>query len=360
MTEPKATEKLDPETLVLRAKPRRAVRFRRNLLIGAGAVGALALAGVTWIGLSPPMIKAVATAEKGADLENRVRPPTETLSGLPKTYADVPQLGPPLPGDLGGPMLEAQRAKLPQVPEPSDVMGRPQPVTAASPAVEARTSGLFVSVSQPVPAHTVLGAVNPVSVMRNAPDLEVAAGTIISATLITGLNSDLPGVALAQTTEPVFDSRTGRTMVIPVGSRLIGRYERATGTRQQRINVSWDKLVLPDGRVLMLVDSLAADEAGYVGLKDRVDYHPTALAKGVGLSTILALADGRDAGEEGELTRAIREASGRTLNQTGQRIVQQAVDAPATITVRPGWPVRIILTNPLSLEFDLKGETANG
>ncbi|MDC7682132.1 TrbI/VirB10 family protein [Asticcacaulis sp. BYS171W] len=347
MTEPIPTEKVDPETLVLRAKPRRAVRFRRNLLIGAGAVGALALAGVTWLGLSPPIIKAVETADKSGDLQKRVRPPTETLSGLPKSYADVPELGPPLPGDLGGPLLEAQKAKVAANPVGTDATTDSMPASAAEPEAQTKTSGLFVSVSQRSPIPEALKLENREPVVQTGAAPKVLAGTVIAATLITGLNSDLPGVVLAQVTEPVFDSRTGQQVVIPAGSRLIGRYERATGSRQQRINVRWDKMILPDGLTLTLKDSVAADEAGFVGLKDRVDYHPAALAKGVGLSAILSLADTRAEGEEGELTRAIREAAGRTFNQTGQRLVQQAVDAPVTITVRPGWTVRIILTNDL-------------
>lgn len=350
MTDTKTPEKVDPETLVLRAKPRRVVRFRRNLLIGVGAAGSLALAAIAWIGLSPPLIRAGATQEKAADLEKRVRPPTETLSSLPKTYADVPQLGPPLPGDLGGPMLEAQRAELPPGAEVSGAPAAPRPVAAGGAAAETPTGGLFVSVSQPYPPLSTIEVGKPTATARKGSDLQVAAGTIIAATLITGLNSDLPGVVLAQITEPVFDSASGRIIVIPLGSRLIGRYERATGARQKRINVSWDKLMLPDGRVLPLKDALAGDELGFVGLKDRVDYHPGAMAKGIGLSTILLLADSRGGGEESDLTRAIREAAGRTFNETGQKIVQQAVDAPVTITVRPGWPVRIILTNTLSLE----------
>lgn len=349
MTEPKTPEKVDPETLVLRAKPRRVVRFRRNLLIGVGATGALALAAIAWIGLSPPMIRAVATQEKATDLEKRVRPPMESLSGLPKTYADVPQLGPPLPGDLGGPMLEAQRTELSPGAEVSGAPTAPQPGAAGTAIAERPMAGLFVSVSQPNPPLSTIEVAKPAAPVREKSDLEVAAGTIIAASLITGLNSDLPGVVLAQITEPVFDSRGGWRVAIPSGSRLIGRYERATAARQQRINVRWDKLVMPDGRVLMLEDTLAADELGFVGLKDRADDHPGALAKGIGLSTILALADRRGAGEESDLTRALQEAAGRTFNETGQKIVQQAVDAPATITVRPGWPVRIILTDTLTL-----------
>lgn len=349
MTDTKTPEKVDPETLVLRAKPRRAVRFRRNLLIGVGVAGALAFAAVAWVGLSPPMIKAAATEEKTTDLEKRMRPPTESLRGLPKTYADVPQLGPPLPGDLGGPMLEAQRGDLSPGGEVSVAQGPPQPVETVGVTTDGG-SGLFVSVSQPPRVSAGPEVVTGGQTSGTANRLEVAAGTILSATLITGLNSDVPGVVLAQITEPVFDSRGERVVAIPLGSRLIGRYERATGARQERINVGWDKLVMPDGRVVTLKGALASDELGFVGLKDRVDFHPGALAKGLGLSTLLALGDRRAGAEDNELTRALREAAGRTFNETGQKIVQQAVDAPTTITVRPGWPVRIILTDTLSLE----------
>lgn len=359
MTEPVVTEKVDPETLVLRAKPRRAVRFRRNLMIGVGAIGALLLAGVTWLGLSPPVIKAVEVAEKSQELAKRVRPPFETLGRLPKTYADTPVLGPPLPGDLGGPLLKAQRDKAAEVSESAtDVRSAGQKTAPSSEAPQPAVSGLFVAVAMRLnPSQQAPAFAEALDTAASTPAISVPAGTILAATLITGLNSDLPGVVLAQITEAVFDVR-GLRIVIPAGSRLIGRYERATLARQSRINVRWETLVLPDGVPLTLTDAVTADGAGHVGLADRVDYHPGQLAKGVGLSTILALADTRSEGGD-DLSQALREAAGRTFNQAGQRIVQQAVDMPPTITVRPGWPVRIILVKGLALPVE-KGGASNG
>lgn len=358
MTDPVVTQKVDPETLVLRAKPRRAVRFRRNLMIGVGAVGALLLAGVTWLGLSPPVIKAVEDAEKSQDLEKRVRPPVETLGRLPRTYADTPVLGPPLPGDLGGPLLGAQRDKALDVTDgATGVRSAGHQTAPSSEAPQPAVSGLFVAVAMRLNPPQSPAFAKALDKAASTPAFSVPAGTILAATLITGLNSDLPGVVLAQITEAVFDG-TGQRIVIAAGSRLIGRYERATMARQARINVRWETLVLPDGVALTLTDAVAADGAGYVGLADRVDYHPGTLAKGVGFSTILALADARSEGGD-DLSRALREAAGRTFNQAGQRIVQQAVDMPTTITVRPGWPVRIILVNELTLPVE-KGGVTNG
>ncbi|ESQ78715.1 TrbI/VirB10 family protein [Asticcacaulis sp. YBE204] len=358
MTDPVVTEKVDPETLVLRAKPRRAVRFRRNLMIGVGAVGALLLAGVTWLGLSPPLIKAVEVAEKSQDLAKRVRPPVETLGRLPKTYADAPVLGPPLPGDLGGPLLEAERDNALDVTDSAtDLRSAGRQTAPSSEASQPAVSGLFVAVAMRLSPPQSPALAEALGKASNTPTISVPAGTILAATLITGLNSDLPGVVLAQITEAVFDGK-GQRVVIPAGSRLIGRYERVSMARQARINVRWETLVLPAGEALTLTDAVAADGAGYVGLADHVDYHPGTLAKGVGLSTMLALADTRSEGGD-DLSGALREAAGRTFNQAGQRIVQQAIDMPATITVRPGWPVRIILVKGLALPVE-KGGATNG
>ncbi len=118
MTEPASPPKVDPETLVLRGRPRRVVRFNRNVLIGAAAIGCVAIVSVTWLGLQRPGVKPPAQQgtqydpDKAAEAQ---KPTPDQLQALPKSYADVPasvpQLGPPLPGDLGRPILEHQQAQ---------------------------------------------------------------------------------------------------------------------------------------------------------------------------------------------------------------------------------------------------------
>ena len=101
----------DPETLELRTAPRRVIRFRRGLLIASAAGIASAIACVAWFALQPV---GLSMASEAPDLHAADNPgsPNE-LAGLPRSYGEgnstAPDLGPPLPGDLGRPILEHQR-----------------------------------------------------------------------------------------------------------------------------------------------------------------------------------------------------------------------------------------------------------
>ena len=100
--------KLDPESLAIRARPPRAIRFKRGLIIAIAALGSVSLIVVTWMALKPRLFRAVDTQEELS--EPNQRPATDALNGAPATYGDVPRLGPPLPGDLGRPILEHEQA----------------------------------------------------------------------------------------------------------------------------------------------------------------------------------------------------------------------------------------------------------
>ena len=106
---PSLQPKVDPETLVLRGRPPRPIRFRRALIISIVAIGSASLIGIAWMALQPKLLR-TAPAESDLSAPNR-QTPTSELSTLPSTYGDVPKLGPPLPGDLGRPILRAQRAR---------------------------------------------------------------------------------------------------------------------------------------------------------------------------------------------------------------------------------------------------------
>ena len=106
------------------------------------------------------------------------------------------------------------------------------------------------------------------------------AGTVIPAALITALNSDLPGEVIAQVTEPVYDHVTGRTVLIPQGSRLIGQYDSQIAYGQQRALIAWNRIIMPDGRSINIGSMSGADLSGAAGLQDRVDDHCWQLARG--------------------------------------------------------------------------------
>lgn len=176
------------------------------------------------------------------------------------------------------------------------------------------------------------------------------AGAVISAALITGIRSDLPGQITAQVTENIYDSQTGRILLIPQGTRVIGEYDNGVGFGQRRILLVWNRLIMPNGRSIVLERQPGADAQGYAGLEDGVDYHWWDLAKAAALSTLLGIGTELATDDNDRLVRAIRDGAQDTVNQAGQQIVQRQLQIAPTLTIRPGFPVRVIVTRDLVLE----------
>lgn len=176
------------------------------------------------------------------------------------------------------------------------------------------------------------------------------AGAVISAALITGIRSDLPGQITAQVTENIYDSPTGRILLVPQGSRLIGEYDNSVGFGQRRVLLVWNRLIMPNGRSIVLERQPGADGQGYAGLEDGVDYHWWELAKAAGLSTLLAVGTELAVDDDDRLLRAIRDGGQDTINDVGQQIVRRQLNVQPTITIRPGFPVRVVVTRDLVLE----------
>lgn len=309
--------------------------------------------------------------------------PPERLNTLPRDYGAVPKLGPPLPGDLGRPILAANSTPTAGPGGPPETAAEQQANAARERLVQerdaARTSRLFASDARPTsdlgaePAaalvadtaavvtaggrRTVLDG--PVDRRTTSPDrlsapaspFVVQAGAVIPAALITGVRSDLPGQIVAQVTENVYDSPTGRFLLIPQGARLIGTYDTGVAFGQSRVLLAWTRLILPNGRSLVLEKLPAGDSQGYAGLQDRVDRHWSTVFGAAVLSTVLGV--GAQLGQhqhESEILDALRFGAAGTLNQVGQQAVGKALDVPPTITVRPGAPVRVMVTRDLVLE----------
>lgn len=371
MTDPiQPLPKEDPETLVLRAKPAPVVRFKRPVLIGAVGAGCAAIFAVTWLGLGTGTPKAVENKElmqpqPAADPASAV---PESVQQLPETYTDVPQgvplLGEPLPGDLGGPMLERQRATVTTAGTTDAVAAAPSvpgvffQVSSVAPAAPVISVGVPVAAAVTPAPTEISGIYNSHSLQTPASPYQVMAGTVISASLITGLNSELPGTVIAQTTAPTYDTVTGKILLIPQGSRLLGEYDDRVGFGQSRVLLVWKRLIMPDGSSIEIDNYPAADPQGFSGLADRVDYHTWTLLKGVGLSTLLGLTAYDGVNDDSDLVRAFREATRQTANQTGQQLVAKAIDIKPTITVRAGWPVRVIVQKDLILRPYEQGGTA--
>ncbi|MBT0779315.1 MULTISPECIES: TrbI/VirB10 family protein [Paracoccus] len=370
----------------LRAEPPRVTRLSRKVLAGMAAIAALGIGAALIFALQSKDVER--GGEELFSTENRAT--ADGLAELPHDYSG-PALGPALPGDLGKPILNARNRGAP-VPAPAT----PTVTTPAMGAVEqqrlaeeeaARLSGVFfqggsrpaggpdagAGSAGPVPGGSgsvgqmqtagpqdrhaaFLGAaadrvtVAPDRVEAPASPYLLQAGSVIPAALITGIRSDLPGQIIAQVTQPVYDSPTGSILLIPQGTRIIGEYDAGVAFGQRRVLLVWNRLIFPDGRSLVLERLPGTDASGYAGLEDGVDYHWGDMAKAAGLSTILAI--GTEIGREDDdpLVRAIREGAGDTIADSGQQIVQRQLQVPPTLTIRPGFPVRILVGRDLVFE----------
>jgi type IV secretion system protein VirB10 len=392
LTPPQA--KLDPESLAIRARPPRAIRFKRGVIIAIAAFGSVSLIVVTWMALKPRLFHAVDTQEELS--QPNQRPTSDALNGAPATYGDVPRLGPPLPGDLGRPILEhEQAAALPPIDAADQqlqqarlterdrqlaelkaaresgvlVQGREanQPAeaaltTAAASADTIQSSGTAKQALDPehdpnAQAHKAdfvakldpRGNVNPHGLSPAPSPYMLQAGSVISASLITGLRSDLPGLVTAQVTENTYDSATGRILLIPQGARLIGDYDNVVAFGQKRALVVWQRIIMPDGSSLRLDNEPATDPSGYSGLADKVDFHTWQLLKGVALSTLLGVGSELALAGQGDLVQALRMSGQDSGARTADQLTQRNLDVQPTITVRPGAPVRLVVHKDLVL-----------
>ena len=194
----------------------------------------------------------------------------------------------------------------------------------------------------------------PDRLSRPASPFVVQAGTIIPAALITGVRSDLPGQITAQVTETVYDTPSGRIRLIPQGARLIGVYDSQVAFGQSRVLLVWTRLIMPNGRSIVLERQQGADAGGYSGLEDEVDNHWTELLKAALLSTTLGvgaeLGSGADSGSNTDIIQALRLSAANSLNQTGQQVVRRSLNIQPTLTIRSGFPVSVIVNRDLVLE----------
>jgi type IV secretion system protein VirB10 len=193
---------------------------------------------------------------------------------------------------------------------------------------------------------------------------EVMAGTVIPAALVTGINSDLPGQIIATVTGNVFDTVSGEHLLIPQGSRLLGQYDSQVAAGQRRVLLVWTRLLLPDGSSLVLDRLPGVDLAGYAGLEDGVDQHWKQVFTGAALATLIGinteLASPNRSDDSGSIIIATRDSAQDTINQIGQQLTRRNLNQQPTLTIRPGYPVRVIVNRDLVLRPYVSPVTAEG
>ena len=412
--------KAAPETLELRARPQPVTRINRKVLIGGAAIVLLFISGIVLVALKPPTLR-LANPQELFNVQHK--PISDGLSKLPATYEGVnpnkqidareapapiapgiPRLTVPSADPIGeaervenarlarmaGQARESQvffrlqlkaQAREPAPAEPrSDPIVRPSQTSAegdlttisalrAAERVRALAAGdLELSANDTTEQSRKLSFLkatpdkdiyNPHRLEKPASPYQLMAGTIIAASLVSGLNSDLPGFVIAHVTENVFDSIAGRHLLVPQGSRLIGKYDNVVAFGQERALVVWQRIIMPDGTSVQIDNLPATDTGGYAGLADDVDLHTWKLLKGVALATVLGVGSELAFGSsDNDLVRALQLSIQSTTNRAGQRLVERNLNVQPTITVRPGWPLRVIVHKDIVLR-PYRGSASN-
>lgn len=402
-SQPAPAPKADAEPLALRARPRPVTRFNRKVLIGLAALVCVVVFAATLIALEPVRFGRQGQGEELINTERKTK--AEGLDALPRSYSDInpPELGPPLQGDIGPPVVRmerglgvdqgasfrpdaeadaerAERLRLARQAQQAreatvffQIAARREPAVAAASVASTLGAPGILAPSGPAPtaagdqsggvsgqgrksallnARSSADVFNPHRLELPVSPDQVLAGTVISASLVTGINSDLPGFAIAQVIENVFDTVTGRRLLIPQGTKLIGKYDSVVSHGQHRALVVWNRMILPDGSSIVVDNLPATDAAGYAGLEDEVEFHTWALIKGAALSTLLGVGSevgARNNNSNRDALGAARESVQQNAARVGQQLPERNLDVQPTLTIRAGFPLRVIVHKDLIL-----------
>ena len=188
--------------------------------------------------------------------------------------------------------------------------------------------------------------------MDKISNYQLFAGSIIPGILVTGMNSDLPGTVIGQVSQNVFDSVEGKYLLIPQGSKLIGIYDTKTAYAQTRGQVIWQRLVLPNGKSMVLENLAGTDQQGYVGFKDKVRSHYarvlwSAVLGGAITGGVAAATNVDD--EDSFRAEAGAQAASNISNATNN-IVNKNLNIAPTVIIQPGYKFNIIVDKDLLLE----------
>lgn len=388
------TETVDPftptpeEAVRIRARPPQPKRLSRKVLLAGACAAGLVVAFALLNGLSERPDRRGARAEEAP----AATPSTpEALRALPSRY-DSATLAPRaaesdeprdmLWGEHGPPEGYEDRLEPPEdaywaEPPPPQRYAAAAPVRDAGSAPDPATAPIFFSPRRdgarvtPIAVQvgetdqTVEGGSRREGFMarqRGSADVldspyipprspfELQAGAVIPAALVTALNSDLPGRVIAQVTAPVYDSVSGDHLLIPQGARLIGAYDSANVYGDNRLFLVWNRIIMPNGWSLQLAGMEATDPTGAAGLSDRTDNHLDRLGGAIGLSAVLSiLANEAEGDGDQSFTQSVGDAAAQEAARVGGRIIDRQLNVRPTLRVRPGAPVRVLVTRDIQL-----------
>ncbi len=371
----------DGITKRLQPKPRHAISYTK-VMVALGCLSVFIVCAI-FFGKGPSEIKQLATSDMKASLGYAV-------TTLPETYADLPP-PPPNPGpeiryieknsndgelarlllqmeaEARARTLAARKASLSfqgvsianaSQSEASGTFGAPDTESetsegaASNPRDEANRQddkNNFLRESKGSKDRLLTRLRSPRS------EYELLAGTLIPGVLLTGLNSDLPGQILGQVSQNVFDTVTGRYVLLPQGTKVIGQYDSRIVYGQERVLIVWTRLILPNGRSISLEGMPGVDLTGYAGLSDQINNHYWRLLTGVIFSSVLGasaqLAEGRNYSSVdpsyGELAT---QGFARNMNDVGQQVTRKNLNVQPTLEIRPGFRFNVFVHKDIVLE----------
>lgn len=365
-----------PPGLSLRAPRPPVIRLRKSVVQAVVMGGVVLVSGsLAWAFVVQPELRAGAqarAAEKKPEQGRGVVRPTEIVTRQPSSYDRLPE---PRGGAVSE-AIEPATAPTPVAAYPAQAY-RPLPAPR-SPVVnaadQAARSALFFeagrgggsSAADPVvasaprasEASTANGrrgsAYNANVLTAPLSPFELKAGAVVPAALLTGVDTTRAGPVVAMVTQNVFDTVSGRHLLIPQGTRLIGRHEGESAYGDRRAFLVWDRLILPNGKSLILDAEPGVDAQGSVGVLGQVDRRLFPLLVGTlfagAITTLGQMArddGGRDAG--GWLGNA-GDAAAIEGAQVGGRLVDRELEVRPSIRLRQGAPVRVLITRDLILE----------
>jgi type IV secretion system protein TrbI len=368
--------KAPPTGLDLRAPRPRPVRLRPGavrLVVGGGAL--LVAGALTWAFVVQPELRQQARLR---EIDAREAPgagavrPAETVVGQPASYDRLP---PPRMLGAGDEDEPPAQAAVPTASRAADYDRpvRPAPPSGPSTAELAARAGIFfvpargaqagdTQAGAPVsragsaiapPATASASAThNPRRLEAPVSPYELKAGTLAPAVLLTAVDTSRSGPVVAAVTENVFDTVTGRHLLLPQGTRMIGRSEGASAHGDDRAFLTWERLILPNGKSLVLDGEAAVDGLGATGVPGRVDRRLGSLAVatlfGAAVTTLGQAARDRR-GDRGGWNDA-GDAAAIQGAQVGGRLVDRELGVRPVIRLDPGAPVRVLITRDLVLE----------
>lgn len=369
----KPLPKAAPPGLSLRASRPPVVRLRKSVVQIIVIGGAVLVSGsLAWAFVVQPELRDTARERAAQDRQDEARGvvwPAEVVTDQPATYDRLPEprgAAVETPSDHQAVASADRPYQASSYPYPSVSSPGPRTISATE---HAARSGLFFETGdsrsdgappagRPGASATSAdrargGVYNEHQLTAPVSPFELKAGAIVPAALLTGVDTARAGPVVAMVTQNVFDTVSGRHLLLPQGTRLIGRHEGESAYGDRRAFLVWDRMILPNGKSLILSGEPGVDAQGAVGVRGEVDRRLLPLLVGTlfaGAVTTLGQIARDDDGGSGGLLGDAGDAAAIEGAQVGGRLVDRELEVRPSIRLRPGASVRVMITRDLILE----------